>query len=234
MFAACNDVIFWILIFVFIKQNRVIKQLEAERAKCKREARLESKPVPIRKETVEDKNKINNNVTPKVVIPAAKPQEKPTVPVPAPAPSIAPIQTTTTTKSVVADPFRLPKPADYDDYNYEHEGEWYNEYDDELEEGFYYGDEEGGQKTDVVKSKGLPKPADYEDYWYEYEGEWYNEYDDELEEGQFYEEAAGPTPEEIKKKEEEEKRKADEAKKAKEAAAKKGGCFCEIDWHSES
>merc|ERR1712008_193617 len=136
-----------------VQQNRVIKQLEAERAKGKREARLESKPVPIKKETAEDKNKINNNVAPKVVIPAAKPQEKPTVPVPAPAPSIASTQTTTTTTtSVVADPFRLTKPADYDDYNYEHEGEWYNEYDDELEEGFYYGDVEGVQKTDVVKS----------------------------------------------------------------------------------
>ena len=56
---------------VFTKQNRVIKQLEAERQKCKREARLESKPVPIIKDTVaEQKNKINNNI-------AAKPETKP-------------------------------------------------------------------------------------------------------------------------------------------------------------
>ena len=74
---------------VFTKQNRVIRKLEAERQKCKREARLESKPVPIIKDSVEQKNKINNNIAAKPEVkPAAK--EKTSVPAAAAAPVKAP------------------------------------------------------------------------------------------------------------------------------------------------
>ena len=45
----------------------------------------------------------------------------------------------------------LPRPVDYDDYWYEGEdGLWYNEYDDELEEGQYY--------EEVPEEDGYPKP----------------------------------------------------------------------------
>jgi len=99
----------------------------------------------------------------------------------------------------VRDPrFRLPKPADFDDFWYKgDDGTMYNEYEDDLEEGYYYADgnyNEDMTSTEAVNSNkvplgGLPRPADYEDFWYEGEdGQMYNEYDDELEEGQFYEE----------------------------------------------
>merc|ERR1719232_1358388 len=45
----------------------------------------------------------------------------------------------------------LPRPADYDDFWYEGEdGEWYNEYDDQLEEGQLY--------QEVPEEEGYPKP----------------------------------------------------------------------------
>merc|ERR1719232_1200747 len=45
----------------------------------------------------------------------------------------------------------LPRPADYDDFWYEGEdGEWYNEYDDQLEEGQWY--------QEVPEEEGYPKP----------------------------------------------------------------------------
>ena len=93
-----------------------------------------------------------------------------------------------------SDPLRLPKPVDYEDYWYEGEdGLSYNEYDDELEQGYYY----EGTEADPARAsdgslpasyKGIPRPTDYDKFWYEGDdGEMYNEYDDELEEGQFYE-----------------------------------------------
>ena len=85
------------------------------------------------------------------------------------------------------DPLKLPIPGDYDDYWYQGEdSEWYNEYDDELEEGYYYTKE---KKLPAWCSapKAIPRPPDYEDYWYEGEdGSWYNEYDEELYPGQYY------------------------------------------------
>ena len=111
---------------VFTKQNRVIRKLEAERQKCKREARLESKPVPIIKDSVEQKNKINNNIAAKPEVkPAAK--EKTSVPAAAaaplkgapgptvsptpvpPAPGVVSKATAPPTPAApAADPFRLP------------------------------------------------------------------------------------------------------------------------------
>ena len=88
---------------VFTKQNRVIRKLEAERQKCKREARLESKPVPIIKDSVEQKNKINNNIAAKPEVkPAAK--EKTSVPAAAAAPVKAAPGPTVPTPGVVQQP----------------------------------------------------------------------------------------------------------------------------------
>ena len=79
-------------------------------------------------------------------------------------------------------------PGDYDDYWYNDGGEWYNEYDDELEEGYYYTKERKLPSWCTDNSLAIPKPSDYEDYWYEAEdGQWYNEYD---ETGQEYEDSA--------------------------------------------
>lgn len=90
--------------------------------------------------------------------------------------------------------FRLTKPADFDDFWYKGEdGQMYNEYNDDLEDGYYYDDataeETFGEKTIDNRPIGsLPRPADYDDFWYEGDdGQMYNEYDDELEDGQFYE-----------------------------------------------
>ena len=109
----------------------------------------------------------------------------------------------------------LKKPPDYDDYWYTaDDGLEYNEYDDDLEDGYYYEDDKNEQSTTSLLQKqdnkqessdvnskapsvkGLPKPIDYEDYWYEGDdGYLYNEYDDELEEGQFYEDELSKTEE---------------------------------------
>ena len=137
---------------------------------------------------------------------------------------------------VTRDPHRLSKPLDYEECWYEGEdGLMYNEYDDELEEGYYYSDDSEVAKPkeqtkpeptpSVEVKKGLPRPTDYEDYWYEGEdGLMYNEYDDELEEGQFY---AEPVPaskpklnESINKTEDAAAKAASEASKAAEEAAK--------------
>ena len=118
-------------------------------------------------------------------------------------------------------------PGDYDDYWYQGEdGEWYNEYDDELEEGHYYTKEK--KLPDWCKApKGVPKPLDYEDYWYEGEdGGWYNEYDDELYPGQYYvdtktdNQSGAKKAEEEKRRVEEEKRKAEEKRRVEEARKK--------------
>ena len=117
-----------------------------------------------------------------------------------------------------ADPLKLPLPGDYDDYWYQGEdGEWYNEYDDELEEGFYYTKEK--KLPDWCSApKGVPRPVDYEDYWYEGEdGSWYNEYDEELYPGQYYLETDKTDSQQANNKaKEEERRKAEEARKAEE------------------
>ena len=137
------------------------------------------------------------------------------------------------------DPFRLPKPADYEESWYEGEdGLMYNEYDYELEEGYYYSDQPeikasepgetkeptgGATKVVVEPIKGLPRPSDYEDFWYKGEdGVMYNEYDDELQEGQFYAEAVpGPKPiQSVNKAEDAAAKAASEASKAAEEAAK--------------
>ena len=118
------------------------------------------------------------------------------------------------------DPLQLPMPGDYDDYWYQGEdGEWYNEYDDELEEGHYYTKDR--KLPDWCSApKGVPKPVDYEDYWYEGEdGSWYNEYDDELYPGQYYVDTKTDTQAENKKIEEE-KRKAEEKRRVEEARKK--------------
>ena len=95
---------------------------------------------------------------------------------------------------------RLAKPVDFDDFWYKgDDGKMYNEYNDELEPGYYYEDDEksGNLKAeskaaelkiaDSQQPAGLPRPTDYDDFWYEGDdGKMYNEYDDELEEGQFY------------------------------------------------
>ena len=139
-------------------------------------------------------------------------------------------------KQVTRDPHHLSKPLDYEECWYEGEdGLMYNEYDDELEEGYYYSDEPKAEipkeqtkpepSPSVEALKGLPRPADYEDYWYEGEdGLMYNEYDDELEEGQFYAEpvlASKLKPNEFKNKNEDAAATAaSEASKAAEEAAK--------------
>jgi hypothetical protein len=103
--------------------------------------------------------------------------------------------------------FRLPRPADFDEYWYKgDDGQMYNEYNDELEEGYYYEDNlstvnSGSQKLlfdDISgrklqkagkeKEKSIPRPSDYDECWYEGDdGQMYNEYDDELQEGEYYE-----------------------------------------------
>ena len=120
---------------------------------------------------------------------------------------------------------QLPIPGDYDDYWYFGEdGEWYNEYDDELEEGYYYQKEKKLPAWCTDSSNAIPKPSDYEDYWYEGEdGQWYNEYDDELEEGQYYADKTEDTETERKKEQErleKEKKQVEEAKRAEEQSRK--------------
>lgn len=64
----------------------------------------------------------------------------------------------------------LPRPADYDDYWYEVDGEWYNEYDEELEEGQFYEqvpEEDGYIKADEEEEEealadGLPQEPEGE------------------------------------------------------------------------
>jgi hypothetical protein len=59
--------------------------------------------------------------------------------------------TVVATTSVTASSGGLPRPADYDDFWYEGEdGLWYNEYDDELEEGQFY--------AEVPEEDGYPRP----------------------------------------------------------------------------
>ena len=48
------------------------------------------------------------------------------------------------------DPNCLKRPVDYDEFWYEAEGEWYNEYDDNLEDGQYY--------EEIPEEEGYPKP----------------------------------------------------------------------------
>ena len=124
------------------------------------------------------------------------------------------------TAPVVSDPFRLDKPTDYEDYWYEGEdGLTYNEYDDDLEEGYYYADPPPATKPGPSKPKGLARPADYEDYWYEGDdGVMYNEYDDELGEGQFEEEPVTMNGNAVAIKPQEAVKVADASKAAEEAA----------------
>ena len=201
---------------VLIKQNRVIKQLEKERLKAKKQdknilATSQPEPTP-------DVNR-NLPVPEQSTVPATFATTSPSPSSTDPATSsAAPAATTAATAAAGKDKFKLPRPADYDDFWYTgDDGVQYNEYDDELEEGYYYdkatetpaGTTEANEppvaaneppvaakepsakaKEPVIVSKGLPKPADYEEYWYKGEdGFMYNEYDDELEEGQYYENA---------------------------------------------
>merc|ERR1711915_902631 len=222
-----------------VQQNRVIKRLAKLEKERKQIVQPEKKKIEVIDDTP-DRENLNNNVSPikeNVVIDINKTteQEKKVI-------------DTASKEAVTKDPFKLPLPADYEDYWYEaDDGCWYNEYDDELEEGYYYASEATMDQTNASNTiastisadtqsksiqKGLPKPSDYEDYWYEGEdGMWYNEYDDELEEGQFYEDPnandASSAAEEAKKKEEETKKAAEskriaeeEAKKAQEEAAR--------------
>ena len=222
-----------------MKQNRVIKRLAKLEKERKQIVQPEKKKIEVIDDTP-DRENLNNNVSPikeNVVIDINKPTEQENK-----------VVDTSSQESVTKDPFKLPLPADYEDYWYEaDDGCWYNEYDDELEEGYYYASEATMDQTNASNTKastisvdtqsksmqkGLPKPSDYEDYWYEGEdGMWYNEYDDELEEGQFYEDSnandASSAAEEAKKKEEEAKKAAEskriaeeEAKKAQEEAAR--------------
>ena len=178
-----------LIIFTFIKQNRVLKRL----------AKLETdRLVTVKKEVKKDTNDeiLNNNVEP--------------------------VKAVTAADKSASDPLQLPMPGDYDDYwYYGEDGEWYNEYDDELEGGYYYTKEKKLPSWCTDSSNAIPKPSDYEDYWYQADdGQWYNEYDDELLEGQYYVDKTDDSADAKKKKEEEriaeEKRKADEAKKAEE------------------
>ena len=86
----------------------------------------------------------------------------------------------------------LPKPADYDDYWYDGgDGNWYNEYDDELLEGQYYVDKVDDQAADKQKAEEEKKKAD-----------------------------AVKKAEDQRKAEEAKKKAEEEARKAKEAAEK--------------
>ena len=175
--------------FPFLKQNRVTKRLALLASD-----RIVTVKKELKKDT--DEEKLNNNAEPvkEVVTSLPKTQD-------------------------AQDPFQLLIPGDYDDYWYFGEdGEWYNEYDDELEEGYYYQKEKKLPAWCTDTSNALPKPSDYEDYWYEGEdGQWYNEYDDELDEGQYYADKTDDTAEADKQKEQErvekEKREAAEAKR---------------------
>ena len=186
--------------FPFLKQNRVTKRLALLASD-----RIVTVKKELKKETVDDE-KLNNNVEPvkEVVIKSDLPKKQETK----------------------EDPFQLPIPGDYDDYWYFGEdGEWYNEYDDELEEGYYYQKEKKLPAWCTDSSNAIPKPSDYEDYWYEGEdGQWYNEYDDELEEGQYYADKTDDAAEADKKKEQErvekEKREAEEAKRVEDERRK--------------
>merc|ERR550532_1324620 len=55
----------------------------------------------------------------------------------------------------------LPRPADYEDYWYEYEGLWYNEYDDELEEGQFY-EEPSAEEVKRKKEADARKVAEAE------------------------------------------------------------------------
>merc|ERR1712108_6679 len=70
------------------------------------------------------------------------------------AEEVAPTGTLKKSKTKKAKPERDPnclkRPADYDEFWYEDEGEWYNEYDDNLEEGQYY--------EEIPEEDGYPKP----------------------------------------------------------------------------
>ena len=184
--------------FPFLKQNRVTKRLALLASD-----RIVTVKKELKKDT--DEEKLNNNVEPvkEVVTKSSLPKTQD-----------------------AQDPFQLPIPGDYDDYWYFGEdGEWYNEYDDELEEGYYYQKEKKLPAWCTDTSNALPKPSDYEDYWYEGEdGQWYNEYDDELEEGQYYADKTDDTAEADKQKEQErvekEKREAAEAKRVEDERRK--------------
>ena len=186
--------------FPFLKQNRVTKRLALLASD-----RIVTVKKELKKDTVDDE-KLNNNIEPvkEVVTKSDLPKKQETK----------------------EDPFQLPIPGDYDDYWYFGEdGEWYNEYDDELEEGYYYQKEKKLPAWCTDTSNAIPKPSDYEDYWYEGEdGQWYNEYDDELEEGQYYVDKTDDTAEADKKKEQErvekEKREAEEAKRVEDERRK--------------
>ena len=186
--------------FPFLKQNRVTKRLALLASD-----RIVTVKKELKKETT-DVEQLNNNVEPvkEIVTKTDIPKKQETQ----------------------VDPFQLPIPGDYDDYWYfGDDGEWYNEYDDELEEGYYYQKEKKLPAWCTDTSNAIPKPSDYEDYWYEGEdGEWYNEYDDELEEGQYYVDKTDDTAEADKKKEQErvekEKREVEAAKRAEDERRK--------------
>ena len=186
--------------FPFLKQNRVTKRLALLASD-----RIVTVKKELKKETVDDE-KLNNNVEPvKEIVLKSELSKK---------------------QETKEDPFQLPIPGDYDDYWYFGEdGEWYNEYDDELDEGYYYQKEKKLPAWCTDTSNAIPKPSDYEDYWYEGEdGQWYNEYDDELEEGQYYADKTDDAAEADKKKEQErvekEKREAEEAKRVEDERRK--------------
>ena len=222
-----GDIIFTpclIILFVFLKQNRVaknLKQLAKERIAKRleqlakdRKTAVETKPA----ESVDVKtkeNQDNNNVE---LTKEHKPEGN--------SDNNINEKTEKTTELKPSDPYRLARPVDYEDYWYEDGGERYNEYDDELEEGFYYADDTttDGSKAGG-KPLGLPRPADYEDFWYEEDGVWYNEYDDDLEDGQFYEDQnandSKPSVDEEKKRNEEEMRKEEKKKEDARAAEAK-------------
>lgn len=182
-------------IHFLLKQNRVLKRLARLETDRNVTTKVQSK-ASIQETDVE---KLNNNVEPikQQVTKDASNKFKDSKPTP--------------------DPYQLPIPGDYDDYWYRaDDGEWYNEYDDELEEGYYYQKEKKLPSWCTDSSLAIPKPADYEDYWYEADdGQWYNEYDDELLEGQYYVDKVDDKAAE-KQKAEDEQRKAAEAKKAEE------------------
>jgi hypothetical protein len=183
---------------MFLKQNRVIKQLHEEKLRASKAASapkvISNKPESAQQGMKElDKN---DETTDQLKIMNSKSN------------CGGNSNTLVSTFEKKRDPaFRLPKPADFDDYWYKgDDGQMYNEYNDELEEGFYYEDDNlstvttssqkllvdeisGNKqlKSGKEKRKGKPRPADYEDFWYEGDdGQMYNEYDDELEEGEYY------------------------------------------------
>ena len=134
-----GDIIFTpclIILFVFLKQNRVtknLKQLAKERIAKRLEQLAKDRKTAVETKTAEivdvktKENQDNNNVE---LTKEHKPEGN--------SDNNINEKTEKTTELKASDPYRLPRPADYDDYWYEDGGERYNEYDDELEEGFHW------------------------------------------------------------------------------------------------